>query len=242
MQILKYKKNFTHSYSLGATLTFELIKNKPNEIIEILVNDSTSEEILNDLKKLQKIHNFNIVNNKKAFNILSDKENCYVIGVFKKFNTTINNNEPHICLVNPGNSGNLGTIIRSSLGFNVRNIAIITPAVDHFDPKTIRSSMGAIFNLNIELFNSFEEYQNKFNNYQFFPFVLKGKNDLRRINFNNIYDHTSLVFGNEQTGLPTYFEEMPNTTKINHSNNIDSLNLAEAVNIALYQLTNNIKF
>ena len=56
--------------------------------------------------------------------------------------------------------GNLGTILRSCLGFGMKDIAIIKPGVDIFDPKVVRASMGSIFSLNISYFNSFEDYKN----------------------------------------------------------------------------------
>ena len=52
----------------------------------------------------------------------------------------------HVVLVNPGDMGNMGTIIRTMLGFNYSNLAIIKPGVDVFDPRVIRASMGALFN------------------------------------------------------------------------------------------------
>ena len=39
----------------------------------------------------------------------------------------------------------MGTIMWSCLGFGMKDIAIIRPAVDAFDPKCIRASMGAFF-------------------------------------------------------------------------------------------------
>ena len=44
--------------------------------------------------------------------------------------------------------GNLGTLIRSALAFNFKNIYLIN-SVDPFSEKVIRSTMGAIFKVNI---------------------------------------------------------------------------------------------
>ena len=65
----------------------------------------------------------------KIFNIVSNKENCYIIGVFKKYESKINPKSNHVVLVNPSNMGNLGTIIRTAIGFGINDIAIISPAV-----------------------------------------------------------------------------------------------------------------
>ncbi len=64
----------------------------------------------------------------------------------------------HIVLVEPRNMGNAGTIIRTMLGFGYKNLALIEPAVDVFDPKVVRSTMGALFRINFEYFQTWEEY------------------------------------------------------------------------------------
>lgn len=76
----------------------------------------------------------------KAFNILSAKENCFVIGEFRKKSYWLNNMS-HIVLANPSDAENLGTSLRTAAGFEINDIATIKLAVDVYDPKTIRVSM-----------------------------------------------------------------------------------------------------
>ena len=129
-------------------------------------------------------------------------------------------------------AGNLGTIIRSSLGFDIKNIAIIKPGVDYFDPKCIRASMGSIFSINIEYFSSLEEYKKKYCNHTIYAFMLQSKNELQKYTFKKTL--STLAFGNEATGLDKkYLDE--NSIIIKHSNKIDSLNITNAVSIALYE-------
>ena len=47
----------------------------------------------------------------------------------------------------------------------------------------------------------------------------------------------SLVFGNEQTGLPARFAELGQSVLIPQSPEIDSLNLAVAVSVGAYAFT-----
>ena len=161
MKIQKYKKDFSYSYTLGAFPTIELIKFKKDQIINVYIHSSFSnKEIRKSIFDLLKKEETKIIeNDDKIFSKLSDKENVYVIGIFKKYEMKLDNSSHHLLLDNPSNTGNLGTIIRSSLGFNIRNIAIIKPSVDIFDIKTIRASMGSIFSVNIALFDSLEEYK-----------------------------------------------------------------------------------
>lgn len=232
MKYEKYKSQLSYSYSLGITLTIELLKKHPKDVLDIYYHSSFSgegKEIIDDLAKKNGI---NPILNDKIFNIVSQKENVYCIGVFKKFNSPIDETKNHIVLVNPSNAGNLGTIIRTSVGFNMNDLVIIKPAVDIFDPKTVRASMGALFNLNFSLFDSFEDYEDKYPR-NYYPFMLKAKQKLKDVDFNTPY---SLIFGNEATGLPDSFLKYDSVI-IPHSHNIDSLNLPIATSIAIYMAT-----
>ena len=234
MKYEKYKSSLPYSYTLGITLTIELLKKHPEVVLDVYYHSSFDGDGKDIVDNICKRIGINPIYNDKIFNILASKENVYCIGVFKKFASPIENDANHIVLVNPSNAGNLGTIIRTSCGFNLNNLVIIKPAVDIFDPKTIRASMGAIFNINFSLFDSFDDYKIN-NNHHLYPFMLKAKNKLKDVNFISPY---SLIFGNEATGLPDTFLEYDSVI-IPHAKTIDSLNLPIAVSIAIYSATSN---
>jgi len=235
MKISKYKHNSDISYTLGITLTIELLKHKPDRVKMVFLHSSlTNGEGYSCIAKLAEEHSIPIEYNDKVFNILSQKENCFAIGVFEKFENPVNERENHILLVNPSNAGNMGTIIRAAVGFNMSNIVVIKPGTDIFDPKTVRSSMGAVFSINFQYFDTFEEYKENFSNHALYPFMLNAKSSLECAQFK---EPCTLIFGNEATGLPEYFSKEGTSLIISHSNKIDSLNLPVAASIAMYELT-----
>ena len=231
MEIKTYKSSFDYSYTLGAFPTIELLRHQKDKVIKVLIHSTfTNQNVLDEIYNL--IPNNLIEYNDKLINKLSDKENVYIIGVFKKYTSKLNPNEDHILMDNPSNMGNVGTIMRSSLGFEIKNFGITKPGVDYFNPKVIRASMGAIFSLNIETFDSIDDYSNKYNKHTQYKFMLKAKKSLRECSFNK--DLVTLVFGNEATGIADKYLD-DNALIIRHSNNIDSLNVTNAVSIALYE-------
>lgn len=233
-----YKKENNTSYTLGITLTIELLKTKPNLVKQVYFHSNfEKKEAYELIVKLCQQHHINIVTSNKVFNVLSSKDNCYVIAEFFKFESNIDNKANHLVLVNPSDSGNLGTIMRSALGFNITNIIIINPGVDCFNPKSIRSSMGAIFHLNVKYFDSFDEYKEQFLPRDFFPFMLKANTKLEDIHSLKREKNYSLIFGNEATGLNDSFLNVGSPIIIKHTNKIDSLNLPIAVSIALYEVS-----
>ncbi len=235
-QVIKpYKKDVNYSYTLGAFPTYEMIDAKPHEVMKVLVHTGYT-----DMDKLSDIcsrNNIPLEYNDKLLHKLSDKENCYVAGVFRKYSCELKSERPHIVLVNPGNMGNLGTILRTAVGFGIYDIAIILPGADIFNPKTIRSSMGALFRLNFHLYQSFEEYRQQFSKHDVFTFMLNGEKQLtlKDCPKTNLF---ALVFGNEATGLDDSFLTAGTSILIPQSPNVDSLNLTIAVGIGAYVFMN----
>ena len=138
-------------------------------------------------------------------------------------------------LVNPSNCGNMGTIVRSCLGFGVVDLAIVgKTSADPNDPKTIRASMGACASVRIEVFDDFADYQKRFPGNNLYPFMLDGSTKLQETTINKPF---SLIMGNEATGLDPAFKNIGQPIRIEHSSNIDSLNITIAASIGLYEAT-----
>lgn len=231
----RYRKDSEVSYSLGITLTFELLKFQPQQVTRVFIHSSMKVgDTLDKLLSLCKELGIEVVYTDKIFHVMSQKENCYVIGEFRKYAGVLGRNHSHIVLVNPSNAGNMGTIMRSALGFGLNQMAIIRPAVDAFDPKVIRASMGAIFSTEFVYFDTFEEYRESYGNRELYPFMLAAKMRLHDVSPEGIF---SLIFGNEATGLPEEFSQVGQSVIIPHSDKIDSLNLPIAASIAMYETT-----
>lgn len=231
----RYRKDSPVSYSLGITLTFELIKQRKEDVTRVFVHsDMKDGETLEHLQKLCREAAVEIVFTDKIFHVLSQKENCYVIGEFRKFTGRLDKDASHIVLVNPSDAGNMGTIMRSALGFGLNQMAVIRPAVDVFLPKVVRASMGAVFSTDFQYFDSFEDYWKEFQDRECYPFMLQAEKSLHETRPEGKF---SLIFGNEATGLPEEFLKIGTSVRIPHTDRIDSLNLPVAVSIAMYEFT-----
>lgn len=239
MKLTRYKRESSYSYTLGATLTYELLKTHPELIQRVFLRPNIKHG--NDLEQIiaaLKQRHIEIIESTKAFNILNAKSNCLLIAEFQKPATQLDysTDNPHIVLVNPSDAGNLGTIMRSAVGFGYQNLAIILPGVDPYDPKTIRASMGAAFHLNIQTFESFQAYKNPFTTRTYYAFMLDSAAK-RLTDVNPISKNYSLIFGNEASGLPSEFATFTTPIFIPQNQKIDSLNLSVAASIAMFELS-----
>ena len=223
MKIKTYHKDFDYTYTLGVFETIELLENKPELVMRVYLKSNSYQnkgvKIIENLCQQNKIE---LIESDNTINKLAKKDNCFAIAIIKKYTMDLEDAN-HVVLVNPGDMGNMGTIIRTMLGFNYTNLAIIRPGVDVFDPRVIRASMGA--------FNSFDEYLTKYPEREVYPLMLKGAKNIHQITAAN--NKHSLVFGNESSGLPDDYLKYGQSVFIPHSDKIDSLNLSMALGITL---------
>ncbi len=236
-RLKKYKRGDAFSYTLGAFPTFELLEAAPERAESILFHpDYDGKEKLIALAEKQKVPVFE---DKKTIERLSDKGNCFVAGVFKTEYTPVLSERRHVLLVNPSDMGNLGTIIRTSAGFDGTDVAMIAPCADPNDPKTVRASMGAVFRVRVAVFDSIEAYLYAYPGRKLYPFMLKGSVPLGEAEKPE-GDYT-LVFGNEATGLPDRYADMGEALRIPMGNKVDSYNLACSVAMGLYAFSELVK-
>ncbi len=230
----RYRKDFEISYSLGVFPTLELLKLCPEQVECVLIrSDSHENEGISKIIECCENLLLPVKTDDRIIGSLSPREDCYAIGVFRKIDTALNINAHHIVLVNPGDRGNLGAVLRSMAGFNMTNLALIRPAVDIWNPRVIRASMGSVFHVNFQYFDQFEDYCRAYDR-PVFAFSPNARKELRHL---DIKQPSSLVFGNEGAGLPTEVLNQGTTVRIVHQAAIDSLNLAVSVGIVLYEIS-----
>lgn len=229
-----YHKDLDYSYSPGLFPSLEVIKKRPELVLRVLLSSKLKEtQAINELLFLCKSCDIRTEIADRALVRLSGKDNVYVAAVFKKQDSVLSTEFRHLVLHQPGDKGNLGTILRTALGFNFLDVAIISPAADYYDPHAVRASMGALFSLRIKSFESFNSYQTEFNRHTLYPFMLEGSSPLEEAAKKAIKPY-ALIMGNEGTGLPENFSKLGHSVRISHSDQIDSLNLSIAAGIGMY--------
>ena len=129
--------------------------------------------------------------------------------------------------------GNLGTILRTLAWFGNFRLLLSPNSVDPFNSKVVRSSMGAIFHVPIELDVTLSDLSQRFDSFAYLD--MQGS----KINSPQFGDYPCYLFGNEARGVPRETLSGLNASPytIEGSGAIDSLNLASAVNICVYQLS-----
>ena len=157
-----------------------------------------------------------------------------VMGIVKKKDGKIEGNRILI-LDGIQDPGNLGTIIRSAVAFNVDTIILSDDTVDLYNSKVIRSSQGMIFKVNIVKGNLLEIIPKlKKDGYLVCATKVEDGSDIRNI---NTKDKIAIIMGNEGNGVKEeIFKLSDKNIYINMNNSCESLNVGVATGIILYEL------
>ena len=231
--ISAYKTELPYSYALGVFPSLALMQAMPRRATRLLLHPEAEGEGVQKLRTLCAEHRVREEYAEKALQRISGKGNCFAAVVFEKWQDRLATGLPHVVLVNPMDEGNLGTIQRTLLGLGIVDLAIIRPGADPFEPRVIRSSMGATFGMRTRQYEDFSQYREEFSGHMLYPFMLDGAATLEQA-VKRIHCPYTLVFGNEGKGLASAFSTMGIPVRIPHSEAIDSLNLAVAVAVGTY--------
>ena len=204
-----------------------------------LVNEAYESGYLKELLLLEnKTFNLDVETNyitENVLNTLTEVESPVgIIGICTPKPMTLKGNKLLI-LDSIQDPGNLGTIIRSSVAFNIDTIIINDKCADPYSDKVIRSSQGMIFKTNIikkDLTIFLNEIKGKIPVY---GTKVDGGKDLKTLEKISKF---AIIMGNEGNGVnPKLLDMCDEYLYIPMNSKCESLNVGVATSIILYELT-----
>ena len=133
--------------------------------------------------------------------------------------------------------GNLGTIIRSAVAFNMDMIILSENTVDLYNPKVLRGTQGMFCHIPITRMNSMDAVKLlKDEGYVVYGTNVENGVDARSLEKED-KNKFCLVMGNEGNGVRNFIqEECDKNLYIPVNKEVESLNVAIACSILLYEL------
>lgn len=160
-----------------------------------------------------------------------------IMGVCKKKESSELLGKKYLLLDGVQDPGNLGTIVRSAVAFNIDTIVLSNDTVDLYNPKVLRSTQGMIFHTNI-IECDLVDVINKLHDKNITVYGTDVNNGINARELSSL-DKTSfaLVMGNEGSGVRREVKELcDKNLYINMNENVESLNVGVATSILLYEL------
>lgn len=217
----------------GVNLIKEAIDEKAN--IETIV---ICEEYLKDTSIISASVKYNSIDvDSKVFDSISDVKNPQgILAVIKKENAkSINYDEDIIVILEDiQDPGNLGTIIRTIDSAGLSQIIVSANTTDVFNSKVVRSTMGAIFRVNVIESNNLEETIKEIekNKFKICATSLEKSKSIYDIEYKKI----AIIIGNESNGVSKELLELAKEKiKIPMIGKTESLNASVATGVILYE-------
>ena len=178
-----------------------------------------------------------ILVSEKVMNTLSElPSKVNVIGICRIIDNKIDLTSNVLMLDGVQDPGNLGTIIRSAVAFNIKNIVLSKACVDLYNLKVLRGAQGMNFHLNIirdDLVSVIDDL--KENNY-----IIYGTDVVNGINVKDVKKDGkyAIIMGNEGNGIsPKVKALVDKNIYIDMNKKCESLNVGVSASIILYELS-----
>jgi TrmH family RNA methyltransferase len=158
-----------------------------------------------------------------------------IIGVCRKLELSNKLGNHILVLDRIQDPGNLGTIIRSAVAFNIDTIVLGEGCVDLYNPKVLRATQGLIFHINIISKDLLHFIPNlKDEGYKILGTKVIDGTNLKEFNAPLKF---ALVMGNEGSGMDLNIQKLcDDFLYIKMNLDCESLNVSVACSIILYQL------
>ncbi|MFP4356050.1 MAG: TrmH family RNA methyltransferase [Phycisphaerae bacterium] len=230
----KYRKSLDFSYTFGVAPTIELMTCRPGRARRIFVRrPDRGRNGIGRLLELADKAGVPVDQAERAIERISSKP-FPAVGVFEKFPSALKAWTSHVVLVSPRYAGNVGTIIRTMVGFGLADLAVCSTCPELLGPQVVRASMGAIFRVRWGVFETLDTYCRQYPGQRLYCLAPDGEKQIASLHPNGPF---ALVFGSEGSGLDARARQDRTTVRIDQSGLVDSLNLSVAAGIALYAVT-----
>lgn len=140
-----------------------------------------------------------------------------------------------VLLENLRDPGNLGTIIRTAEAAGVAGVILSKESVDIYNPKVIRSTMGAVYRVPFLYADDFIQLLDKLKRQQvrLLAAHLKGNKTFDKADYSG---KVGILIGNEANGLSEETSEFADEKVIiPMAGNVESLNAAVAAALLMYE-------
>ncbi|MDR2508588.1 MAG: RNA methyltransferase [Candidatus Ancillula sp.] len=258
LYLKKNRQKFSRVIAEGVNAAEVLVNNHPEAVVEILVEESNPksdgnaskwQKRLNQLVQSAQAKNLivNYVTPRVMKSISENAEGVICIGktiVFDDVRKNAGAKDVVVVCKETSDPGNAGMLIRACVAFGVSKVIFAGDSVDHWNPKVVRASVGAVFQVAIQnapdLKTALKYLRDSgysivaadgVGTAQNVPHDLKSSAVLPKAN------SIAWLFGNEAHGLECSeldladevirIEMLPNA--------VESLNLAGALHICLYE-------
>lgn len=234
----KYRDQENSYIIEGVKLIKEAIQENVKIKLIIVCDDCQQENAIDSELKYEIAKYDCIYVSEKIFLTLTNVVNPQGILALVEKNTTTNkiNYEDDLYLVldDIQDPGNMGTILRTADSINLKQIIVSKGTADAYNPKVVRSTMGAIFRIKIIETDNLAKTIKEMKKHKIKISATSLETD--KSIYDITYNKTAIIIGNEANGVSKEILELADEKiKIPMEGKTESLNASVATGVILYE-------
>jgi TrmH family RNA methyltransferase len=193
----------------------------------------------NEVDAIDGIENYHVTN--EVIQKLSNTKTPQgIIGIVSMQSNVDYISDRYLVLDGIQDPGNLGTIIRSALGFGIETICLGLDCVDLYNEKVIRATQGAMFHITFikdDIIHMMEQL--KLAHVPTYVTTVECAQPIHQLNITNQY---AIILGNEGSGVQSeVIHQADHKIYIKTNEQLESLNVGIAASIIMYEFHKQMK-
>ena len=234
----KFRDMYNEYVIEGVKLLKEAIQEKVNIKSVIICDDCDINSVIDEELRYEIAKRECIYVPEKIFVTLTDVSNPQSIMAVVEKNSDNNDisfkEDLYLILDNIQDPGNMGTILRTADSVNLKQIIVSKGTADVYNPKVVRSTMGAIFRVNVIVSDNLVETIKELKNHKIK--VMATNLEESKSIYDVDYKKSAIVIGNEANGVSKEVLKISDENiRIPMIGKTESLNAAVATGIVLYE-------
>ena len=234
----RYRAGDPVTHALGEWPVLEALRRRPDRVERVVLDRALGETRRARLVAAAHAAGVPWHDDDGTLRALRHRSDALALALVRTGDDALDPRGDHLALVGTRQAGNLGVALRTALGFDVRDVALVGARVDPWSPHVIRASQGARFALRVARFADWTSYraQHPRRAATLFAAAHAGAAATALPDWRPTRPST-LVFGPEWGGVGAAGTGVDATlVHIPQHPDLESHNLAVAVGVALYAL------
>ncbi len=155
----RHRPGDPETYALGEWPVLEALRHRPRLVREVLLHPTLRGERRERLERSAAAAGVACRDDERTLHALRHRSDARALALVRTEDDALRREHDHLALLGTRAAGNLGVVLRSALGFDLRDVALIGSPLDPWSPHVLRASQGARFALRVERFSCWDDYR-----------------------------------------------------------------------------------
>ncbi len=155
----RYRSGDRETYALGEWPALEALRHRPQLVQAVLLDPDLAGVRRERILRAAAAAAVGCHDDARTLRALRHRSDARALALLRCEADALACAPVHLALAGTRTAGNLGTVLRTALGFDVRDVALIGSGLDPWSPHVLRASQGTRCALRVERFADWDGYR-----------------------------------------------------------------------------------